>query len=519
MLPETDKLFMKVFLFLFILALVFSGTAKASPKTTTFQMKITKPDGNPLEAGSVSFLFTTLSPTGTCVLYVEQFNNISMATSGGFLVLNLGTGTQNYTGAGTGYTDIFNNSLSSMNCQGSGTYSPASSDRRRLAVQFNDGSGAGWQTLPSIDINSVPFANFASDAEKFSGKVVSDFILSSALPGSACTGAQVLTYSGGAFSCVSVAGTGTVTNVSSANSYISIATATTTPVLTLNVGTVANTVAAGNDSRIIGAAQKANNLSDLASPSTARTNLGLGTAAVLDVGTAATNLVQLDGSAKIPAALLPSSAVSSSTSLVGDVTGTVGATVVSAVGSKTAAAVAQSVTDTQAATNTNTTSTIVKRDASGNIAIAALNATSATVSGNVGIGTLFPATALDVLGTASVASSVESASSYVSSSTAYTIPDATTNIRRITLTDNATITLPAFASLTGKVWTITVMIKQDATGGRTLTWAVPGGDSILWDQSATAPAPSSGASKTTIYQFTKPADETTWYGSMVWKQN
>lgn len=45
----------------------------------------------------------------------------------------------------------------------------------------------------------------------------------------------------------------------------------------------------------------ANNLSELTSASTARTNLGLGTAAVLNVGTSANNIVQLNGSAQIPA--------------------------------------------------------------------------------------------------------------------------------------------------------------------------------------------------------------------------
>ena len=43
----------------------------------------------------------------------------------------------------------------------------------------------------------------------------------------------------------------------------------------LDFGTTAGTVAAGNDTRITGAAQKASNLSDVANPSTARANLGV----------------------------------------------------------------------------------------------------------------------------------------------------------------------------------------------------------------------------------------------------
>ena len=77
------------------------------------------------------------------------------------------------------------------------------------------------------------------------------------------------------------------------------------------------------------------------------------------------------------------SAASFTGSLVGDVTGTQGATVVATVGGKTAAAVAQSVTDTIAATNLNTASTIVKRDASGNFVASTITANlTGVASGN-----------------------------------------------------------------------------------------------------------------------------------------
>lgn len=74
------------------------------------------------------------------------------------------------------------------------------------------------------------------------------------------------------------------------------------------------------------------------------------------------------------------SSISFTGSLVGDVTGTQGATVVSTVGGKSAAQVSTSVDDTLAATSVNTASTLVKRDASGNFAA---NEITADLIGNV----------------------------------------------------------------------------------------------------------------------------------------
>ncbi len=312
--------YVKTILITYLGLLAFSVSAHAVPSSLSFQSKIYKPDGTPLEAASVNFRFTTMDPTGTCILYVEDFIGASMTGSTGLAILNLGTGTKVYpTGAFT-FTSVFNNLSPMFNCQGGGTYSPnvAGIDSRKIIAQFYDGSAAGWQTLPAIDVNSVPFANYAGDSAKLAGFPASDFLRFTGLP--VCTGSDVLTAvnSGSGTNLVCVPGTaasvdatttskgvvqigsglniaagiislgnfdaakitsgiiaparlgtgipgagnflrgdgvwsnvpaGTVSSVTSTNGYISIATTTTTPALTLNVGVLAGTVAAGNDSR------------------------------------------------------------------------------------------------------------------------------------------------------------------------------------------------------------------------------------------------------------------------------
>ena len=88
-------------------------------------------------------------------------------------------------------------------------------------------------------------------------------------------------------------------------------------------------------------------------------------------------------------------------------------------------------------------------------------------------------------------------------STALTVSLANGTVQQLTLTGNATITMPTATA--GKSFII--LLKQDATGGRSVTWSTvkyPGG---------TAPTITATASRQDIFSFF--ADGTNWYGTTV----
>ena len=89
------------------------------------------------------------------------------------------------------------------------------------------------------------------------------------------------------------------------------------------------------------------------------------------------------------------------------------------------------------------------------------------------------------------------------SSTAITLALTNGTVQIITLTGNATITMPTATS--GKSFIL--LLKQDATGSRTVTWTT-----VKWP-AGTAPTITSTASKQDIYSFF--ADGTNWYGTTV----
>jgi hypothetical protein len=86
-------------------------------------------------------------------------------------------------------------------------------------------------------------------------------------------------------------------------------------------------------------------------------------------------------------------------------------------------------------------------------------------------------------------------------STAITVDLANGTVQNLTLTGNATITMPT--AVAGKSFII--ILSQDATGSRTVTWST-----VSWP-AATAPTITQAASKKDIYSFF--SNGTSWFGT------
>ncbi|MBV2170011.1 MAG: hypothetical protein KUL82_15010 [Bdellovibrio sp.] len=205
------------FLWALLLCLI-AGIAEASPGSLTYQGRIVKSDGKPLEYGGVSFLFDITSPDGSCVIYREQSQVKDMTNSNGVFDVPIGAGSFSVKFPQTGsfsLIDAFNNKATSFNCRGlddatvGGTWSPSVDSIRKLRVRFWDGNG--WQLVDTdMEIRSVPFSHYAQSAEraeKVGSYKAQDLLVKSQLPQSsgapqACAAGQVLSFDGINFICV-----------------------------------------------------------------------------------------------------------------------------------------------------------------------------------------------------------------------------------------------------------------------------------------------------------------------------
>lgn len=117
-------------------------------------------------------------------------------------------------------------------------------------------------------------------------------------------------------------------------------------------------------------------------------------------------------------------------------------------------------------------------------------------SGNVTANTVTINTRLDLVG--DYKENVVTANT----GTAYTISLAGGTVQFLTLTGNCTFTFPT--ATTGQ--SFMMLLRQDGTGGRTVTWPA----AVRWP-SGTAPTITSTANRMDKFVFT--ADGTNWYGS------
>ena len=117
-------------------------------------------------------------------------------------------------------------------------------------------------------------------------------------------------------------------------------------------------------------------------------------------------------------------------------------------------------------------------------------------AGNMGLGTNNPVAKFDLAG------DYKEGVVTANTGTTYTISTATGTVQILTLTGNCTFTFPT--ATTGESFTL--FLRQDGTGGRTVTWPA----NVRWP-GGTAPTITSTASRQDKYIFT--ADGTNFYGS------
>ena len=220
--------------------LLVSSFVFAGPGRTTYQARIVKPDGYPLESVSVNFRFTILDPSASCVLYIEDYAAVDMTGTRGLISFALGMGTKTYPTSGTvTFEKAFDNSVPSLACQSPGIYNPMPDHNRSIVMQFNDGNG--WQTLPAMAINAVPYSMFATKAqnsEKLNGKADTNFVEYATLAGLNCQANEAIKFNGVSFSCITVgAASSGISSVTTSGSVLTTGGTASAPVISIQMAT------------------------------------------------------------------------------------------------------------------------------------------------------------------------------------------------------------------------------------------------------------------------------------------
>lgn len=129
----------------------------------TYHGRLLKPDSSPVTSNAVQFHIQIRTPGAeNCLLYDEVYTK-DLSTSAGMFAITLNDGSATVVNTEPFTLDrIFQNrgtfSFAGGKCVAVGSYAPSPADGRVMIVEFNDGTFAGWETLPSQAIASVPQA-------------------------------------------------------------------------------------------------------------------------------------------------------------------------------------------------------------------------------------------------------------------------------------------------------------------------------------------------------------------------
>lgn len=146
----------------------------------TYHGRILDPAKRPVESNHVTFKISIYSPNSKKCLLYEETRTINMANSDGVFVIPIGDGKGKRTSADPAleieriFSNDPKNTLNTTNtpkltCNTGNSYTPDLLDERLLEVSFDDGSGAGEQSIPIMDINFVPLSLNAYDSQKVGG--------------------------------------------------------------------------------------------------------------------------------------------------------------------------------------------------------------------------------------------------------------------------------------------------------------------------------------------------------------
>lgn len=324
-----------------LIALVFSAVATAE-MNIPIQLRLKSPGGTYPTENNLSFKLVILAPATGCILREEDFS--SQTITNGNVSISLGAGVRGVSDPSLTLNQVYDNSKTKtgLTCVDANnaiistgqSFVPANSDGRIIRVLTTIG---GEPVLANFNMRATPYA---IQAESVGGKSASDLIVKDvssqmnqtnlndllldltrfnnlkniALSGQANTAVTATSFSGALTGDVN--GTQTATSVDRIKG-ITISTIAPlmgqvlqfngTQYVPANVGGATVTSVAGKTGAVVLTS------SDIS---------GLGSAAGLNVGVAAGQVVQLDGTARIPASTLPANALTTASSFSGDVSGT-----------------------------------------------------------------------------------------------------------------------------------------------------------------------------------------------------